>query len=127
MQGSRGRERSSKPIQAFAIKLPASASGMSEGKPNRARDTLALSPHGLRTGMRHAIRHLVAEKRKAGRPPAAAMQGTGSGAANRCRHRDPRRSVSLACPLSDMSQFAAELCEYCADIAPIVPSLRNVP
>ena len=30
-------------------------------------------------------------------------------------------------PLSDMSQFAAELCEYCADIAPIVPSLRGVP
>ena len=41
--------------------------------------------------------------------------------------RGPRRSVSLADPLSDMSQFAAELCEYCADIAPIVPSLHGVP
>jgi hypothetical protein len=30
-------------------------------------------------------------------------------------------------PLSDMSQFAAELCEYYADIAPIVPSLHGVP
>jgi len=26
-----------------------------------------------------------------------------------------------------MSQFAAELCEYCADIAPIVPTLRGIP
>ena len=39
----------------------------------------------------------------------------------------PAGAFGLARPLSDMSQFAAELCEYCADIAPIVPSLRGVP
>jgi hypothetical protein len=32
---------------------------------------------------------------------------------------------SARCLLSDMSQFVAELCEYCADIAPIVPRLAR--
>jgi hypothetical protein len=40
--------------------------------------------------------------------------------------RDPARAFGLARALPDMSQFAAELCEYCADIAPIAPSLRGV-
>ena len=57
-------------------------------------------------------------RRSAGLAPGAIQP---RGIAGQCR------SVSLAHPLSDMSQFAAELCEYCADIAPIVPSLYGVP
>ena len=47
--------------------------------------------------------------------------------------KPPRRAsrsmpdFRLARPLSDMSYFSAELCENCADIAPIVPSLRGIP
>jgi hypothetical protein len=36
--------------------------------------------------------------------------------------RDLARAFGLARALPDMSQFAAELGEYCADIAPIAPS-----
>src|SRR5207245_11204188 len=41
-----------KPIQVFAIMLPASVSGMTRGKPNRERDTLALNLHWPRRGAR---------------------------------------------------------------------------
>jgi hypothetical protein len=42
-------------------------------------------------------------------------------------HARRRQPFARSQALPDMSQFAAELCEYCADIAPIVPSLRDVP
>jgi hypothetical protein len=72
----------------------------------------------------HAIRRCVVKRCNAGRPPAAAMQDNGPGAVSRSRHRVPV-GASAGCPLPDMSQFVAELCENCADIAPIVPSLAR--
>jgi hypothetical protein len=83
---------------------------------------------------------LAANRRAPFHPPPAWWRSGSGAAASRGGHAglapgaiQPRgiagqcRSVSLAHPLSDMSQFAAELCEYCADIAPIVPSLYGVP
>ena len=107
---------------------PASASGMSEVKANRGarrlgtESTLAADEA---CAIPSAIR--VVEKWDAGRPPAAAMQDWPSGHQPLSIFAVPCLSVSLAHPLSDMSQFAAELCEYCADIAPIVPSLHGIP
>ena len=69
----------------------------------------------------------VVENRMPWRPPAAAMQDSAPGVNSRARHRGPCQDFSLGDPLSDMSQFGTELCKYCADIAPTVPSLRGVP
>jgi hypothetical protein len=43
------------------------------------------------------------------------------------RRRCPRYPVRARGAGYHMSQFAEELYEYCADIAPIVPSLPGVP
>ena len=78
--------------------------------------------------MRRVIRNrLVRAEALPARASAAAMQGSGLGGVDRSRHRGASRSGGLARDLSDMSQFAAELCENCAAIAPIVPSQRVFP
>jgi hypothetical protein len=90
-----------------------------KGKPNRGRDILALSPHGLRTGALHAIRHRVAENRNAGRPATVAMQDSGL---RGHRPRSASRSLSERQPCWPLVRYESIrhgtlriLRRYCSD------------
>ena len=103
--GSRGRERSRKLIQAFAIKRPASASGTIEGAAeSRTRRLGVWKPWRLnrcetQRGVRHTIRNrLVRAGPAAGQLQLWPCRAVASGAVNRSRHRGPRRSGGLPAP-----------------------------
>ena len=171
VHGSRGRERRTKPIQAFATKAATPPRMMSVGiqhvGPGPAAHHCALRcvrgtetgcwPNELSCPGRGAARSDAAQSRDPGSGTVAIIRPKVRFAAHDRERRQfagrhlgvesmaplratrggtplalgppwdcvRRRSVSRR--LSDMSQFAVELCEYCADIAPIVPSLRDVP
>ena len=123
-QRSRSRERSRKLIQAFASKGPASAAGITE----RASESWTRHPGGrFDTGRTEACAapfatsgwRVAVSLRPSPEPCRAAVRRPSLPSASRSRpgRRPGPRLVRYE------SIRPAELCESCAGIAPIVPSL----
>jgi hypothetical protein len=130
--GSRGRERSSKPIQAFATKWPAFASGVSEGETgSRAR---RLGVESTLAANRRAPFHPPPAwwRSGSGRRPPAAVCRTGPRGHPAARHRG---SVSERQPCPPVVRYESIrrgtlriLRRYCSDrTEPVRRSLKFAP
>jgi len=97
--------------------------GRSESRP----DILTLNPHWPREGWATPSDTAGWRSAMPGGLPRRPCRDRGPGAVSRSRHRVPAGTSALQPVVRYESIRPTELCEYCADIAPIAPSLRGVP